>query len=232
MVARLHNPRVSVNDASRWLKLRDLANVSKVFAPVEIKAYYVFGLIYDTGLSVDWLLKAPNAWPNTYLPALSVFASAIELLGRCLTGNTSDRVNENLRVGFFYLAHPTNIPPQISITDAEYQSTVVKTRPGMSYRVADLVTLRHYGAHGQATTRNALPNIDNELLETLRAPFGTAVETYWTGLQENDEYCTRMAQARVCAYANRAEPLRRVIDIAARGAMSQWVFDLTWRAGP
>ena len=96
MVGRLCNPNVRVDDASRWLRLRELAGAAEIFTPVEVKAYYVFGLVYDIGLSVDWLLKAHDAWPNTYFPALSVFASAIELLGRCLSGNASNQVNENL----------------------------------------------------------------------------------------------------------------------------------------
>jgi hypothetical protein len=52
-----------------------------------IKAAYTFGVIHDICESVDCLLKAPNAWPTTYLPAFGVCASGIELLGRSLNGD-------------------------------------------------------------------------------------------------------------------------------------------------
>lgn len=233
MVSRLKDYTVPVSDPGRWLRLREMADVTNVLTPVEVKAYYVFGLIHEIGQSVGYLMTAPDAWPAKYLPAISIFASAIELMGRCLTGNTTDSVNANLRVGFYYLAHPTEYPPPKDISDADCQKTVVKTT--QAYSVADLVALRHYGAHGQATVGSGLPTVDNELLEALRDPFGTAIETYWCGLVEgcgvkaNTEFCIRMGEAKVVPYAGRDEPLINIVDLAAGGqSMSQWVFNSNW----
>lgn len=227
MVTRLKDPCISINDAERWLELRDLANATRVLKAVEVKAYYVFGLIHDIGQCVSCLMAAPKAWPDKYLPALSIFASAVELMGRCLIGNQTDDVNENLRVGFFYLAHPTEQPPPKCINSTQYQDVVVTTE--IQYTVNDLVALRNYGAHGQATIKSALPPVDNQLLEALREPFAKAIETYWTGLQYDKEYCVRMGEAKMMPYANRAEPLKNIIDLAARNeAMSDWAYSSNW----
>ena len=70
-----------------------LDNVSDIWypphwPPIIIKATYVFGIIHDICESVDWLLKAPNAWPVTYYSAFGVCASAIEILGCCINGDS------------------------------------------------------------------------------------------------------------------------------------------------
>lgn len=118
----LAEPNATVYNANDWEQLRtEVANAR--FTAVEIKAFYVIGLILEICASVDCLLKAdslsedghPLAYQvfrsgGRYLPAFGVFASGIELLGRCLTGNNTPQVNENLRVGFHYLASPTATP--------------------------------------------------------------------------------------------------------------------------
>jgi len=208
----LANPNLAVANADQWVELNKLAGGNPEFTAVEIKAFYVVGLLDDICQSVDWLLRAPDAWPDKYLPAFSLFASGVDLLGRCLTGNMTDDHNENLKVGFHYLAKPNPEPPAKALSRAEAEATVVAPTNIHQYTVADLVALRHYTAHGQATTRGGLPGLHVELLDGFPKLIGKAMNTYWDGLQSHDEYCIRMANAKFEAYRERVEPLKDTLE--------------------
>lgn len=112
----LADPSVTVDNADTWIELNRLAKGNPGFAAVEIKSFYAIGLIDDICQSVDWLLKAQDAWPNKYLPAFALFASGVDLLGRCLTGNATPELKANLAVGFHYLAKPNPQPPRTDIS--------------------------------------------------------------------------------------------------------------------
>ncbi len=208
----LANPNTSVDNPNIWLELNRQAGGSPDFAPVEIKTLYVIGLISDICQSVEWLLKAPDAWPNKYLPAFALFASGVDLLGRCLIGNTTAGLHGNLGIGFHYLARPTPQPPPKDISHIDREAVIVVGTNRRQYTVADLVALRHYTAHGQATTSDKLPEIHIELLDTFPKLMGNAMETYWKGLQIDNEYCNRMGSAKFEPYSNRAEPLKHTIE--------------------
>jgi hypothetical protein len=224
---RLADVNVPVFQANKWEQLKQLANANVIFTPVEIKAYYIIGLVDDICQSVQCLVKADKGWPEKYLPAYSLFASAVDLLGRCLTGNRTLDVNENLRVGFWYLFHPSSTPPARNLSPANATAVLVTT-PHLSYTVADLVALRHYSSHGQAVQNN-LPNVDNELLAQFPRPIGNAIETYWAALQSDVEYCTRLGDALIDPYANRAEPLSKTLHYFARGdAAGDLFYRLDW----
>src|SRR5437867_3702890 len=96
----LADPHVPVQNADVWKELGRVSKVNPNFEPVEIKAFYVIGLMEDFCSSVEWLLRADDAWPDKYLPAFSLFASAVDLLGRCVTGNDQPEVQRNLIAGF------------------------------------------------------------------------------------------------------------------------------------
>jgi hypothetical protein len=208
----LANPDTPTNNADHWLELGKLAKANPEFTAIEIKAFYVVGLIDDICQSVAWLLKAEDAWPEKYLPAFGVFASGVDLLERCITGNSTPRVKENLAVGFYYLARPTLQPPVKSLPPTEAETTIVVKTNMVEYSVADLVALRHYSAHGQATTKNRLPSLHIELLDQFPQLIGNAMEAYWSGLKGNEEFCSRLGSANVAAYSNRAEPLRHTLE--------------------
>ncbi len=225
---RLKDVNVAVLHPSKWQQLSQLAGANAIFTPVEIKAYYVIGLLDDICQSVQCLAKADKAWPEKYMPALGLFASAVDLFGRCLTGNTTLQVNENLRVGFWYLFHFSASAPPKSLRPSEAASVVVAT-PQLSYTVDDLVALRHYSAHGQAA-RPDLASVDNELLAQFPKPLGDAVETYWTALQNDAEYCRRLGDALIDPYANRAEPAKKTLEYFNRGhAAGDLFYRLDWR---
>jgi hypothetical protein len=225
---RLADVNVSVINANKWERLKELACANHIFTPAEIKAYYVIGLIDDICQSVQCLVKADKGWPEKYLPAFSLFASGVDLLGRCLTGNHTLNVNENLRIGFWYLFHPTREPPLRSLNPADATAVLVTT-PYSSYTIENLVALRHYSAHGQAAGDN-LPNVDNKLLEQFPRPIGDAIETYWTALQNNVEYCGRLGDSLIDPYANRAEPLSKTLHYFAQGlAAGDLFYRLNWQ---
>ena len=225
---RLADINVSVQHANKWEYLKHLAEANPIFTPIEIKAYYVIGLIDDICQCVQCLVRADKGWPEKYLPAFSLFASAVDLLGRCLTGNRTLDVNENLRVGFWYLFYPTLEPSPRSL-DRATAAAVLFTTPSFSYTVDGLVALRHYSAHGQAVGDN-LPGVDNKLLERFPKQMGVAIETYWSALQENVEYCHRLGDALIDPYANRAEPLKKTLAYFTQGLAAGDLFDrLNWR---
>jgi len=225
---RLADVNVPVIQANKWQKLQKLANVNQTLTPVEIKGYYVIGLIDDICQSVQCLVKANKAWPEKYLPAYSLFASAVDLLGRCITGNKKPSLDENLRVGFWYLFHPTSTPPQKSLNPAKVTAVLVTT-PHLSYTVEDLISLRHYSSHGQATVKNKLSGIDSHLLEQFPRPIGDAIETYWTALHNDVIYCQRLGEALIDPYDNRADPLIKTIEYFAQGqAAGSLFYRLDW----
>ncbi len=105
------NPYAVVDNADKWMALGKLAGALPDFTSLELKAFYVIGLIDDICQSVEYLLRAKDAWPDKYLPAFGVFASGVDLLGRCLTGNTTPELQGNLAVGFRYLVEPKEAAP-------------------------------------------------------------------------------------------------------------------------
>ena len=226
----LADPNAHVYNAEEWEQLRQgVAN--KEFTALEIKAFYVIGIILEICASVDCLLRANSLLADNhplahqvfmsggrYLPAFGVFASGVELIGRCLTGNKIPQVNENLNVGFYYLAAPA---PKPTLCNIPMNTEVVRTsRP---YTVQDLIDLRNYAAHGQSTVGkkdtsgkwvpvSPPPGIERELFGRLPEKMGSAIETYWTGLQCDDKHCGKLANARIDPYSNRVGPLNHVID--------------------
>jgi len=229
----LANPSAPVDNSSQWLELGKLANANPEFTALELKAFYVIGLIDDICQSVDWLLKAEDAWPEKYLPAFSVFASGVDLLGRCLTGNWNTGSQENLKVGFHYLAQPSLAPPEKRLLSTTAKSSIVHQTNVTKYTVSDLVDLRNYTAHGQATTGNTLPGVHIELLDHFPKLIGDAMGIYWRGLQNIEEYCLRLGNAKISAYSNRAKPLRDTLEYFSvpGNSIGGLFYRLNWQIG-
>src|SRR5262245_34484787 len=82
---------ITMQHEERWRQLNTETGNTVDWPPIAVKAAYVLGVIHDTCESVSWLLKfpdisSPQPWPVTYLPAVGICLSSIELLGRCLLG--------------------------------------------------------------------------------------------------------------------------------------------------
>ncbi len=224
----LADPNAPVYNGPEWQQIQaGIAN--REFTPVEIKALYVVGLVLEIGAGVDMLLRASDRVPRGdsiawrvftsgggYLPAYALFASGVELLGRCLTGNEEPKGKEDLRAGFHYLAKPSRTPRLSKIPG----TTQVVSTSRRSYTVQDLIDLRNYVAHGQSTTRRGArgrriplgaPGVDNDLLSCLRKKMGDAMETYWASLQDIKRRCRMLGKARIDPYCDRTGPLEHVI---------------------
>jgi hypothetical protein len=211
---RLADPNAPVYNESQWRNIQNLV-ANTEFTPLEIKAFYVLGLIFEICESVDCLLKAPAPSRHDHpvadqvstsggrlLPAFGIFASGIELMGRCLTGSETVDLNENLRVGFHYLAKPSKLPLLKNIPVDRV--VFITSRP---YSVQDLIDLRNYAAHGQSTVgekdpsgkrlvpKGNLPGIERELFTQLPDKTAQAVAEYWTWLLNDADHCTRLAKA-------------------------------------
>lgn len=200
---RLANPTIILPDwhieSGQWIALNDEIGGNPNFFPLTIKAAYVIGIIHDICESVTCLLQYRNTSRVTYIPAYGVFASGVEVLGRCINGNSDTRNNvQDIRIGFKWLvsSSPDEIP----------NDHVVMSTPSFDYTVNMLIALRHFAAHGQATTRTTGQNtyqfggIDYDLLNLLRPCLADGLERYWGELQRSDDLCNALASANIIAF--------------------------------
>ncbi len=225
--SRLADPNIIIDNQDKWEHYKTLAQANLIFTPLEIKAFYVIGLIDDICQSVQCLLKCKDAWPEKYLPAYSLFASSVDLLGRCLTANQTTRGGENLRVGFWYIFYPTLSPPPQRLDPSLYSVDLI-TSQGNTYNVEDLRSLRNFTSHGQATV-NTLPSVDNKLLSHFPKALGNAMETYWSALQDDRQYCSRLGGALIEPYSNRVAPLLKTLKYFSSGLpVGDLFFRLEW----
>jgi hypothetical protein len=190
-------PPLWLAEAPHWFSLGRQVGANEAFTPLTMKALYVVGLILACCDSVSILLGPEHLISATFYPAYGVFASAIELLGRCIRGNTTIHGNQDLAAGFQWLAAPGIIPAQVSDTDA-----VLKTL-NSTYSVKDLVALRHFSAHGQATKPDEIKQLDYLVLEEVPPMLGKAVGRYLEELRTEEMLVSSLAKARVTPYRNR-----------------------------
>jgi hypothetical protein len=192
-------------EAQQWLSVNQDAGGNSDFYPLTIKAAYVIGVIHTICESVSILLRDTNAKVTTYLPAYGVFASSVELLGRCINGNSSTKgSSRDLEAGFKWLASSyfeqykndyESVPPSI---------VLIQTSKYM-YAIYNLVALRHLSAHGQATSKEVgkgyyeFGYIDYEILAQFPHLLASGLEKYWHELQSSEDLCNRLAQAKIIA---------------------------------
>jgi hypothetical protein len=169
------------------------------FDALTIKALYVTGVIFHLCLAVNILLDPQNLTPTVFYPAYAVFASAIDLLGRCITGNVTDRkTNNDLITGFKWLARP--YADQYATVD---ESSVLITTANFSYTIRSLVALRHFAAHGQAILRSDAADFDLLVLGELPPVLGAAIQEYLTELTRNAAMATNLARASIAPFQSR-----------------------------
>jgi hypothetical protein len=214
---------IDTGQDARWRALNNEIRGHPDFTPLTIKAAYVFGVIHDFCESVDWLLKHERAWPVTYLSAFGLCASGIELLGRCLRGNTGTRgCVQDLREGLEWLksSSPKAEAPQSAVTVTSYTQ----------YDVDLLETLRHFTLHGQATKKpQPQLELDIELLDAFPWLIGNAMERYWDKLLNSTVYCERLAKANVIPL--RSEPIRKIWEFFSKKGTSAGTpfYQFNWR---
>jgi hypothetical protein len=183
-------------EAKLWGELRKAAGGSARHFPLTIKAGYVIGAMYDIFQSVSHLLRHPKARELTYVPAYQCFCSGVELLGRCIRGNTDLWGNvADLQAGFKWLAGYE----QVGLHD---DTVVIKTKR-QKYTVDMLTALGHYAGLGGATARRShrgmrhAGRIDPEILEKMLPLLVEGLGRYWKKLQNSGRMCKHLARARV-----------------------------------
>jgi hypothetical protein len=200
-------------EEQKWLKLNQEIGGNEHFYPLTIKGAYVIGVIYCLCQSVSLLLEAPNTQGVTYIPAYGVFASGVELLGRCIRGNTSlGQTAKDLRVGYKWLAYCSDKEKFADHQDVPNDYVLVETAHFL-YTIENLVALRHYAAHGQATTNISqkgeyqFGHIDFEILSHMPPLIADGLARFWHELLNNEETCNKLAAANVIAL--RGWPIRQ-----------------------
>lgn len=190
-----------------WQLLNLEAGGNPNFYPLTVKFIYTLGIIHDICLSVSCLLSVHRIhWSATYLPAYSVFASAIDILGRCIRGNSTTRENTaDIKAGLKWLAQ---LPPN---ADDRYELIHTSSR---AYSIQDLTTLRHYTAHGQATTNSGdssqFREFDGNILEQLSPLLVSGLQRYWELLATDEGACNKLGEANILAV--RSSPMSRMLQ--------------------
>ena len=211
--------------AEDWRQLNQFVG-NPDFYPLTVKAFYVFGVIYHICKCVDLLLASRQREGATSIPAYGVLASGIELLGRCITGNPSAHNPENdLRAGLWWLATG-------SYENVDGNHILIETT--RQYSISDLVALRHFAAHGQATM-NRLVEFDHEIFAQMGNPdhhlIAIGLERYWAGVSDSEEICNRLAKANIMAI--RYDPLLstlRNLSCRPSPSMSEIFSVFDWRS--
>ncbi len=191
-------PTIAIRDwpreADQWVALNVEIKGNPDFFPLTIKAAYVIGIIHDICESVTCLLRYPNSSQATYIPAYGVFASGVEVLGRCIKGNSTMMNNvQDLKTGFRWLASSLH-------TEVPDDHVLITTR-STCYTINMLTALRHFAAHGQATARG-IGGIDHEILSLLRPRLADGLQRYWVELQTSEDLCNNLASANIVAFRN------------------------------
>ncbi len=178
------------------------------FYPLTIKAAYVIGVIHDLCSTVSHLLQDERR-QQFYIPAYGIFASGVDLLGRCLQGNNShnpgvDR-NPDILAGFKWLRNPV-YPAYV---DVQRGDILIETSQAQ-YTIDMLMAIRHFAAHGQATTNAQIyefRDIDYEILRRMPPLLANGLGNYWSALtapqipvEVSEHLCNQLARANIVGF--------------------------------
>jgi hypothetical protein len=179
-------------EAVKWAKLNP---GNPGFYPLTVKAGYVIGVINGICESVSCLLKNGGfARQTSYYPAYGIFASGVEILGRCVKGDSTS-YRSTLRAGFQWLAKP-----DAGSYDAVCANQELIRTSQRAYTIEELEHLRNYAAHGQATAQ--FWEMDCEILTKLHSLLRDGLEHYWSKLTlpGNDVLSTNLANANIVVF--------------------------------
>ena len=188
-----------LEEKAQWMALNREARGNPEFFPLTIKAAYAIGVIHSICESVECLLqnRVKYAIEKTYLPAYGVFSSGIDLLGRCVKGE-SDPIKTGIWAGFKWLVNS-------DFENVNNDHILIRTS-NQEYSINNLVALRNFAAHGQATNKEIDQNIfkvDYEILSEIRPYLAGGLAWYWDELINGDKaehLCNKLAKANIIRF--------------------------------
>ncbi len=193
---------VPTDDDERWRNLNQHGHSG--FWPVTIKAFYLYGILLSIFRSTEILIENSRVpilertfqgnFPR-YFTSFGICSSAIELFGRCIGGviEPEGQSGRCLTIGFNWLARPGTI-------EVNNRNLNIVTTQRSAYTSQDLINLRNFVAHGQATTPRSQPFLDFDLLAPFPEMMGRAVETWWFEVStRNRDLCVNLARANLMA---------------------------------
>jgi hypothetical protein len=199
---KLREPTESIEtweeDVAQWMVLNKEVRGNPEFFPLTIKAAYVIGVIHSVCESVSRLLEDQDALQTTYIPAYGVFASGIDILGRCVGGNCAYKSREDVKVGFKWLVN--------SMYETVPDDYVLIKTSNHDYTIEMLIALRNFAAHGQATSRkidqvaHRFDEIDYEILGEMPPLLADGLARYWDELMRDASLCNRLAKANIIGF--------------------------------
>jgi hypothetical protein len=200
-----HTPHLKA-EAEEWKAFGKAATLVEGFDPWIIKALYVTGIMSDIFRAVTILLEDSDKFETTYLPAYLVFASGVELLGRCINGNKDPRLTgvyeqkiffPDLKTGFKWLASPS-YPTYKDVADCHI---LVQTNLSR-YNIELLTTFRNFVAHGQASAKEEhISRFGFDVLGKMPPLVTKGLEMYWDQLYVTEDLCTRLARASIFKFS-------------------------------
>lgn len=166
----------------------DITNFNGVHLyPLEAKALHVIGTLVQIFNSVGYLLycgKKQRPYADYYLYAYLLACTAIELIGRCRTGETS-LSHSTLESGF----------TEVGITEIPVNILRNGVPSDYIYDVNQLIALRNLAAHGQgiATASRARQDVllHVELLDSFPRRLMGAYDRYYEDLFESSNPTAR-----------------------------------------
>lgn len=196
---KLSEPSIYIEDweiqKSKWKTLNESINGNPNFFPLTIKAAYVIGIIHDYCESIDILCQKSISEQVFLMPAFSLLCSAVEILGRCISGNSSTTPKNDLKNGFKWLA---NLNYKNINDDYLLYSTHSE-----KYSIKYLVSLRNFASHGQSTISSTNLNIlDEDILNPLPELLANGLERFWSKLMEDEDFCNNLAKANIIPFRN------------------------------
>lgn len=183
----------------QWIALNREAGGNPEFKPLTIKASYIIGVIHSICESVECLLQNREKYTiqKTYLPAYGIFSSGIDILGRCVKGEANP-TKVGIWAGFKWLVNSDH--------ESVNNDQVLLHTSNQEYSINNLVALRNFAAHGQATNieiEQSIFKVDYEILEKIRPLLADGLARYWNELIHGNNaegLCNRLAKANIIRF--------------------------------
>jgi len=156
---------------AEWIAAGRISS-DQALTPFTAKALYAFGMMRHLIESAGWALTHRPPYQCFYISAYLLSCGAIELLGRCISGDDREDKGSGsrLRCGLRQIAALSQ--------DSDDEQVVVITNH-WRYTVGDCVALRNFCAHG-ASVGHA--RIDVELVDEILKKLSGAMDDYWNQL--------------------------------------------------